>query len=128
MPEVSLLLAVVTTVISAFSVISHSDGGHIDLGVESHLYIVPVLWGIIIIDVWWDVVLFGLNLHGRLHLCGMDSYVGTVVVILLAVTHLILMIVIWPTLMRIRIVGSVGGLLVDGGYALAYSAHLLLRC
>ena len=110
MPEVSLLLAVVTTVILPFSVISHSDGSRIDPSVESHFYIIPVLWGIIIIDIWWDVVLLGLNLHSRLHLCGMDSDVGTVIIILPVVMHLILMVVIWSLLMRIRIVGSVGGL------------------
>ena len=109
MPEVSLL-AVVTMVISPFGVISHSDGSRIDLGVESHFYIVPVLRGIIIIDIRWDVVLFSLNLHSRLHLCGMDSDVGTVVIILPAVTSVVLMVVIQSSLMRIHIVGSVGGL------------------
>ena len=128
MPEVSLPLAVVTTVILPFGVISHSDGSCIDLGVESHFYIIPILQGIIIIDVLWDVVLFSLNLHSRLHLYGMDSNIGTVVIILPMVMCLILMIVIWSSLMRIRIVGSVGGLLVDRGYALAYSTHLLLQC
>ena len=78
----SLLLTVVTTIISPFGVISHSDGGHIDLGVESHFYIIPVLRGIIIIDVRWNIILFGLNLHGRLHLCSVDGDIGTVVVVL----------------------------------------------
>ena len=96
-------------VISPFGVISHSDGSHIDLGVESHFYVIPILQGVIIIDVLWDVVLFGLNLHSRLHLCSMDSDIGTVVIILLMVTCLILMIVIQSSLMRICIVGSVGG-------------------
>ena len=105
----SLLLAVVAMVISLFGVISHSDGGCIDLSVESHFYIVPILCGIIIIDILWDVVLFGLNLHRRLHLCSMDGNVETVVVILPAVTCLVLVVVIWPSLMRIHIVGSVGG-------------------
>ena len=109
MPEVRLLLAVVAMVISLFGVISHSDGSHIDLSVESHFYIVPILRGIIIIDILWDVVLFGLNLHSRFHLCSVDGNVGTVVVVLPAVVHLVLMVVIWPSLMRIRIVGSVGG-------------------
>ena len=63
MPEVSLLLVVVTMVISPFDVISHSDGGCIDLGVKSHSHIVSILWGAIIVDVLWDVCLFGLNLH-----------------------------------------------------------------
>ena len=127
MPEVSLLLTVVTMIISPFSVISHSDGGHIDLSVESHFYIVPVLRGIIIIDVRWNIILFGSNLHGRLHLCSMDGDVGTVVVVLPAITHLILMIVIQPLLVWICIVGSVRGLAHGWGYALAYSTHLLVR-
>ena len=114
-PEVSLLLAVVTMVISPFSVISHSDGSRIDLSVESHFYIIPVLRSVIIIDVQWDVVLFGLNLHSRLHLCGVDSNVGTVIIILPVVTHLILMVVIRSSLMRICIVGSVGGLACGWG-------------
>ena len=82
MPEVPLFLAVVAMVISPFGVISHSDGGHIDLSVESHFYIISILCSIIIIDILWDVVLFGMNLHSRLHLCGMDGNVGTVVVVL----------------------------------------------
>ena len=110
MPEVSLLLTVVTMVISPFGVISHSDGGHIDLGVESHFYVVPVLWGIIIIDVRQIIILFGLNLHGRLHLCSVDGDVGTVVVVLPVITCLVLMIVIRPLLVWICIVGSVRGL------------------
>ena len=110
MPEVSLLLTVVTTIISPFGVISHSDGGCIDLGVESHFYIIPVLRGVIIIDVRQNIILFSLNLHGRLHLCSVDGDVGTVVVVLPAITHLILMIVIRPSLVWICIVGSVRGL------------------
>ena len=109
-PEVSLLLTVVTMVISPFGVISHSDGGHIDLSVESHFYIIPVLWGIIIINVWQNIILFSLNLHGRLHLCSMDGDVGTVVVVLPAITCLVLMIVIRPSLVWICIVSSVRGL------------------
>ena len=118
MPEVSLLLTVVTMIISLFGVISHSDDSCIDLGVESHFYIIPVLWGIIIINVWWNIILFGLNLHGRLHLCSMDGDVGTVVVVLPAIVHLILMIVIWPSLVWICIVGSVRGLAHGWGICL----------
>ena len=114
-------------IISPFGVISHSDGDHIDLGVESHFYIVPVLWGIIIIDVQWNIILFSLYLHGRFYLCSVDGDVGTAVV-LPAITHLILMIVIRPPLVWICIVGSVRGLAHGWGYALAYSARLLLRC
>ena len=106
-PEVSRLLTVVTTVISPFGVISHSDGSRIDLSVESHLYVVPVLRGVIIIDVRRNVILLGLNLHGGFHLCSMDGDVGTVVVVLLVITCLILMIVIRPLLVWICIVGSV---------------------
>ena len=127
MPEVSLLLTVVTTVISLFSVISHSDGSCIDLGVESHFYIVPVLWGIILINVWWDVVLFGLNLHSRLQLGGMDSNIGTVVVILLAIMRLILLVVIPSLLMRIHIVGSVGGLACGWG-GMPWHTPLVYSC
>ena len=111
----SLLLTVVTMVISPFGVISHSDGSCIDLSVESHFYIVPVLWGIIIIDVWQNIILFGLNLHGRLHLCSVDGDVRTVVVVLLVIMRLILMIVIWPPLVWICIVGSVRGLACGWG-------------
>ena len=114
-------------IISPFSVISHSDGGHIDLSVESHFYIVPVLQGIIIINVQWNIILFGLYLHGRLHLCSVDGDIGTVAVVLPAITCLILMIVIRPPLVWICIVGSVRGLVCGcGGIALAYSACLLL--
>ena len=127
-PEVSLLLTVVTMIILLFSVISHSDGSHIDLSVESHFHIIPVLRGVIIIDVWQNVILFGLNLHSRFHLCSMVGDIGTVVVVLPAVTHLILMIVIRPLLVWICIVGPVRGLLMDQGYALAYSTCLLLPC
>ena len=108
-PEMSFLLAIITMAISPFSVISHSDGSRIDLGVESHFYVVPILQGAIIIDILWDVVLFCLNLHSGLHLCSVDGNVGTVVIILLMVVCLILMVVIQPLLMRICIVGSVGG-------------------
>ena len=109
-PEVSLLLTVVTTVISPFSVISYSDGDRVDLSVESHFHVIPVLQGVIIIDVRQNVILFGLNLHGRFYLCSVDGDIGTVVVVLPAVTHLILMIVIRPPLVWIRIVGPVRGL------------------
>ena len=117
-PEVSFLLTVVTMVISLFGVISHSDGGCIDLGVESHLYVIPVLQGVIIIDVWWNVILFGLNLHSRLYLCSVDGDIGTVVVVLPAITCLVLMIVIWPPLVWICIVGSVRGLARGWGVCL----------
>ena len=105
-------------IISPFGVISHSDGSCIDLGVESNFYVVPVLQGIIIIDVWQNIILFGLNFHGRLHLCSMDGDVGTVVVVLPEITHLILMIVIWPPLVWICIVGSVRGLARGWGVCL----------
>ena len=114
----SLLLTVITAVISLFSVISHSDSGHINLSVESHLYIVPVLRGVIIIDVWWNIILFGLNFHGRFHLCSMYGDVGTIVVVLPVITHLILMIVIRPPLVWICIVGSVRGLARGWGVCL----------
>ena len=117
MPEVSLLLTIVTMVISLFGVISHSDGGCIDLGVESHFYIISVLRGIIIINVRQNIILFSLNLHGRLHLCSVDGDVGTVVV-LSAITHLVLKIVIQPSLVWICIVGSVRGLAHGWGICL----------
>ena len=113
----SLLLAVVTTVISPFGIIGHSDGSHIDLSVEGHFYVIPILCSIIIVDVLWDVVLFGLNLHSRLHLCGVDGNIGTVVM-LLAVTRLVLVVVIWPSLMRIHVVGPVGGFACGRGVCL----------
>ena len=56
MPEVSFLLAVVTMVVSLFSVVCHPDGGVIDLGVEGQLHIFSVLRGIVVINVRWDVV------------------------------------------------------------------------
>ena len=117
-PEVSLFLTVVTTVISPFSVISHSDGSCIDLGVESHFHIIPVLQGVIIIDLRRNVILFGLNLHGRFHLCSMDGDVGTVVVVLPVVMRLILMIVIQLPLVWICIVGPVRGLTHGWGVCL----------
>ena len=64
MPEVSFLLAIVTMVVSSFSVICHPDGSRIDLGVEGQLHIISVLRVIVLINVWWDVVLFGFNFHG----------------------------------------------------------------
>ena len=103
MPEVSLLLAVVTMIISPFGVISHSAGSHIDFCVESHFYIIPVLRGVIIIDVRWNI---------------MDGDIGTVVVVLLVAMHLILMIVIRPSLVWICIVGSVRGLAHGWGVCL----------
>ena len=118
MPEMSFLLAVVTTVVLLFGVISHSDGGCIDLSVESHFYIIPILRGTIIVDVLQDVVLFGLNLHSGLHLHGVNGNVGSIVVIQPAVVSLILVIVIWSPLMRICIVGSVGGLASGWGVCL----------
>ena len=127
MPEVSFLLAIVTTVVSSFSVVCHPDGSCIDLGVEGQLHIISVLRVIVVINVRWDVVLFGFNFHGQLHLCGVDGDAGTIVV-LLAVACLVLMTIIRPPLVWICVVSSIGGLLVDGGYALAYSAHLLLWC
>ena len=120
-PEVSHLLTVVTMIILPFSVISHSDGGRIDLGVESHFYIVPVLQGVIIIDVRWNLILFGLNLHCRLHLCSVDGDVGTVVIVLPVIMCLILMIVIQPPLVWICVVGSVRGLTRGWGVCLAHT-------
>ena len=81
MPEVSFLLAIVTMVVSSFSVVCHPDGSRIDLGVEGQLHIISVLRVIVVINVRWDVVLFGFNFHGRLHLCGVDGDVGTIVVL-----------------------------------------------
>ena len=106
-PEVSLLLAVVTMIVSPFCVISHPDGSGIDLGVEGHFHIIPILHRVVIVDVLWDVVLFGLNLHGRFYLCSMDSDIR-VVVILPAITCLVLMSVVQPLLMRVHIIGSIG--------------------
>ena len=126
-PEVSILLAIETMVVSSFSVICHPDGGHIDLGVEGQLHIISVLWVIVIINVRRDVVLFGFNFHGRLHLCSMGGDVGTIVV-LLAVAHLVLMTIIRPLLVWICVVSSVRRLACRWGYALVYSAHLLLWC
>ena len=109
MPEVSFLLAIVTTVVSSFSVICHPDGGCIDLGVEGQLHIISVLRVIVIINLRWDVVLFGFNFQGRFHLCGMDGDVGTIVV-LPAVVCLVLMTIIQPLLVWICVVSSVQGL------------------
>ena len=105
-PEVSFLLAIVTMVVSLFSVVCHPDGGGIDLSVEGQLHIISVLWVIVVINVWQDVVLFSFNFHGRLHLCGMDGDVGTIVV-LPAVVHLVLMTIIQPSLVWICVVSSV---------------------
>ena len=102
----SFLLAIVTTVVSSFSVVCHPDGGHIDLGVEGQLHIISVLWVIVVINVRRDVVLFGFNFHGRLHLCGVDGDVGTIVV-LPAVVRLVLMTIIRPSLVWICVVSSV---------------------
>ena len=106
MPEVSFLLAVVTTVVSLVSVICHPDGGCIDLGVKGQLHIISVLWGIVIINEQRDVVLFSFNFHGRLPLCGMDGNIGTIVV-LLAVACLVLMTIIRPPLVWICVASSV---------------------
>ena len=118
MPEVSFLLAIVTMVVSSLSVICHPDGSHIDLGVEGQLHIISVLWVIVIINVRWDVVLFGFNFHGRLCLCGVDGDVGTIVV-LLVVVCLVLMTIIWPPLVWICVVSSVRGLARRRGVCLS---------
>ena len=112
-PEMSLFLAVVTTVISPFCVIGHPDGGGIDLSVEYHFYVVPVRHRIVIIDVLWDVVFFSLNLHDRLHLCGVDGDIRVVVGVLPEVSCLILLHVIQLMWVRVCVVGSVRGLLMD---------------
>ena len=127
MPEVSFLLAIVTMVVSPFSVVCHPDGGRIDLHVEGQLHIISVLRDIVVINVRQDVVLFSFNFHGRLHLCGVDGNVGTIVV-LPAVACLILMTIIRPPLVWICVVSSIRGLARRWGYALAYSTCLLLRC
>ena len=93
MPEVSFLLAIVTMVVSSFSVICHPDGSRIDLGVEGQLHIISVLRVIVVINVQWDVVLFSFNFHGQLHFCSVDGDVGTIVVFL-AVVRLVLMTII----------------------------------
>ena len=64
---------------------------------------------IVVINVRWDVVLFSFNFHGRLHLCGVDGDVGTIVV-LQVVACLVLMTIIRPLLVWICIVSSVRGL------------------
>ena len=117
-PEVSFLLAIVTTVVSSFSFICHPDGGRIDLDVEGQLHIISVLRVIVIINVRWDVVLFGFNFHGWLHLCGMDGDVGTIVV-LPAVARLVLMTIIQPSLVWICVVSSVQGLAHGWGVCLS---------
>ena len=117
-PEVSFLLAIVTMVISSFSVICHPDGSCIDFGVEGQLHIISVLWVIVIINVRLDVVLFGFNFHGRLHLCGMDGDVGTIIV-LPAVVCLVLMTIIWPSLVWICVVSSERGLAHGRGVCLS---------
>ena len=114
----SLLLAIVTTVVSSFSVICHPDGSCIDLGVEGLLHIISVLWVIVVINVWQDVVLFGFNFNGRLHLCGVDGDVGTIIV-LPAVAHLVLMTINWPSLVWICVVSSVRELAHGGGVCLS---------
>ena len=117
-PEVSFLLAIVTTVVSSFSVVCHLDGSCIDLSVEGQLHIISVLWVIVIINVRRDVVLFDFNFHGRLHLCDMDGDVGTIVV-LPVVACLILMTIIRPTLVWICVVSSVWGLAPRQGVCLS---------
>ena len=114
----SFLLAIVTTVVSSFSVICHPDGGRIDLGVEGQLHIISVLRVIVIINVRQDVVLFGFNFHGRLHLCGVDGDIGTIVV-LPAVACLVLMTIIRPPLVWICVVSSVRGLAHRRGVCLS---------
>ena len=118
MPEVSFLLAIVTMVVLSFSVICHPDGSCIDLSVEGQLHIISVLQVIVIINVWRDVVLFGFNFHGRLHLCSVDGDVGTIVV-LPAVVCLVLMTIIWPMLVWICVVSSVWGLARRRGVCLS---------
>ena len=117
-PEVSFLLAIVTMVVLSFSVVCHPDGSCIDLGVEGQLHIISVLWVIVIINVWQDVVLFGFNFHGQLHLCSVDGDVGTIVV-LPAVPCLVLMTIIWPPLVWICVVSSVRGLAHRWGVCLS---------
>ena len=118
MPEVSFLLAVVTMVVSLFSVICHPHGSHIDLGVEGQLHIISVLRGIVVINVQQDVVLFSFNFHGRLHLCGMDGNIGTIVV-LSVVACLVLMTIIRPPLVWICVVSSVRSLARRRGVCLS---------
>ena len=118
MPEVSFLLGIVTMVVSSFSVICHPDGGRIDLGVEGQLHIISVLWVIVVINVRWDVVLFGFNFHCWLYLCSMDGDVGTIVV-LPAVARLVLMTIIRPPLVWICVVSSVRGLARRRGVCLS---------
>ena len=117
-PEVSFLLAVVTTVVSPFSIICHPDGGCIDLGVEGQLHIFSVLRGIVVINVRQDVVLFSFNFHGRLYLCSVDGNIGTIVV-LSVVTCLVLMTIIRPPLVWICVVSSVRGLARRRGVCLS---------
>ena len=114
----SFLLAIVTTVVSLFSVVCHPDGSHIDLGVEGQLHIISVLRVIVVIDVRWDVVLLSFNFHGQLHLCGMDGDVGTIVV-LPVVVCLVLMTIIQPLLVWICVVSSVRGLANRWGVCLS---------
>ena len=118
MPEVSFLLAIVTMVVSSFSVICHPDGGHIDLSVEGQLHIISVLRVIVVINVRRDVVLFGFNFHCQLHLCSVDGDVGTIVV-LPAVVCLVLMTIIRPLLVWICVVSSVRGLACRQGVCLS---------
>ena len=112
------LLAIVTMVVSSFSVICHPDGGCIDLSMEGQLHIISVLRVIVVINVRRDVVLFGFNFHGWLHLCSVDGDVGTIVV-LLAVVRLVLMTIIQPPLVWICVVGSVRGLACRRGVCLS---------
>ena len=114
----SFLLAIVTTVVSSFSVVCHPDGGRIDLGVEGQLHIISVLRVIVVINVWRELVLFGFNFHGQLHLCSMDGDVGTIVV-LPVVACLVLMTIIRPSLVWICIVSSVWGLACRWGVCLS---------
>ena len=117
-PEVSFLLAIVTMVVSSFSVICHPDGSRIDLSVECQLHIISVLRVIVIINVRQDGVLFGFNFHGWLHLCSMDGDVGTIVV-LPVVACLVLMTIVQPPLVWICVVSSVRGLAHRQGVCLS---------
>ena len=108
-PEVSFLLTVEAMVLSSFSIISHPYGSSIDFCIKSQLCVVPVLYGVVVINVLGNVVFLSLDLHSRLHLCGMDADISIIVgVILSTVMCLVLLCVIWPTLMRVSVVGLIG--------------------
>ena len=61
---------------------------------------------------------FRFNFHGRLHLCGVDSNIGTIVV-LPAVACLVLMTIIQPPLVWICVVSSLQGLTGRQGVCLS---------